>query len=154
MYLLDLIGADFHLRISLKTKFVALEAWKSFHIVSYLRVMHNPFSIFEYKSWQFKLIERFIIILYNRVGTHENVNTARWEMFCQKFNPLKKFHLHRCIKSSCYENCVASWNVGKEFQPQSRNTNSRFLKLGDYFWRMSTKEDVSVRSCWTMLWIN
>ena len=46
--------------------------------------MHNPSTIFDDKPWQFKMIERFIIVLYNRVSTHENVNEARWEMFCQK----------------------------------------------------------------------
>ena len=33
---------------------------------------------------QFKTTERFIIVLYNRVNTHENVNEGRREMFCQK----------------------------------------------------------------------
>ena len=46
--------------------------------------MHNPSIIFDDKSWQLKMIERFIIVLYNRVNTHENVNEARPEMFCQK----------------------------------------------------------------------
>ena len=46
--------------------------------------MHNPFSIFDEKSWQFKTVERFIIVLYD--NTHEKVNEARREMFCQDGN--------------------------------------------------------------------
>ena len=45
--------------------------------------MHNPFSIFDEKSWQFKTGEWFIIVLYD--NTHEKVN-ARREMFCQDGN--------------------------------------------------------------------
>ena len=52
--------------------------------------MHNPFTIFDDKSWQFKMIERFIIVLLNRVSTHENVNEARREI-----ETLKTFHQHR-----------------------------------------------------------
>ena len=46
--------------------------------------MHNPFSIFDEKSWQFKTVERFIIVLYD--NTHGKVNEARREMFCQDGN--------------------------------------------------------------------
>ena len=67
-----------------KTKLAAWEkvtwkAWKSFPILTelFLWKMHNPFTIFNDKSWQFKMIERFIIVLYNRESTHENVNEAR-----------------------------------------------------------------------------
>ena len=63
--------------------------------------MHNPFSIFDEKSWQFKTVERFIIVLYDLVSTHEKVNEARREMFCQdgKMESLRAFHLRKmhCI---------------------------------------------------------
>ena len=35
------------------------------------------------------MIERFIVVLYDCVSTHENVNEARWEMFCQKSRNLE-----------------------------------------------------------------
>ena len=49
----------------IKTKLVAWEAWKSFPIARQLSlwVMHNPFTIFDAKSWQFNMIERFVIAL-------------------------------------------------------------------------------------------
>ena len=46
--------------------------------------MYNLFSMFYEKSWQFKLIERFIIVFYDRVNIHQNVNDARQEMLCKK----------------------------------------------------------------------
>lgn len=54
-----------------KSKLVAREAWKSFPIVTnlFFWVMHTPFSIFNNKSWQFNITERFIIVLHNRVST-------------------------------------------------------------------------------------
>ena len=63
--------------------------------------MHNPFSIFDEESWQFKTVERFIIVLYDLVNTHEKVNEALWGMFCQdgKMESLRAFHLRKmhCI---------------------------------------------------------
>ena len=46
--------------------------------------MNNPFSKFDDESWQCKLTERFIVVLSERVSTHENVNKERREKFCQK----------------------------------------------------------------------
>ena len=56
---------------------------KSFPINSELFawVMYNLFSIFHEKSWQFKMIERLIIVLYDRANVHDNVNDALREMF-------------------------------------------------------------------------
>ena len=47
-----LAGADNTSVFYVKTKLVALEAWKSFPIVTelFLWVMHNPFTIFDDKS--------------------------------------------------------------------------------------------------------
>ena len=49
---------------------------------SFLWEIYNLFSIFVEKSWQFRMIERFIIVLYDRVSIHENLNEGQWEMFC------------------------------------------------------------------------
>ena len=48
-----------------KTRLVVWEASKSFTVntESFLWVMYNLFSIFVEKSWQIKMIERFIIAL-------------------------------------------------------------------------------------------
>ena len=69
-----------------KTKLFGREASKSFPVntESFLWVMYNLFSVFDKKSWQFKKIERFIIVLYDRVSIHENLNESEWEMFCSK----------------------------------------------------------------------
>ena len=49
----------------IKTKLFAWEACKSLPIAKELSlwVMHNPFTIFDAKSWQFNVIERFVIAL-------------------------------------------------------------------------------------------
>ena len=69
-----------------KTKIFAWEASKSFPInsESFLWVMYNLFSIFDEKSWQFIMVEKFIIVLYDHVKIHENVNEALREMFFKK----------------------------------------------------------------------
>ena len=69
-----------------KTKIFAWEAWKSFsrNTEPFLRQMYNLFSIFVEKSWEFKMIEMFIIVLYDRFNINKNVNEGRREMFSQK----------------------------------------------------------------------
>ena len=64
-----LTGADNTSAFHRKTKLVAWQAWKSFPIVteSFLWEMHNPFTILDDKPWQFKMIESFIIVLYNHM---------------------------------------------------------------------------------------
>ena len=50
--------------------------------------MYNLFSTFDETSWQFKMIDGFIIVLYDRVNIQENVNEGRQEMFYEKiWNP-------------------------------------------------------------------
>lgn len=57
---------------------------------SFLWVIHNPFSICDEESWQFKMIGLLLsYVLYDRVSTHENVNEARREIFCQKSESLE-----------------------------------------------------------------
>ena len=51
--------------------------------------MQSLFSIFDDKSWQFKMIERFIIIYYYIMDTHENVKEAERGIFCQKSSKLE-----------------------------------------------------------------
>ena len=73
----------------------AWEASKSFPInkESFLWVMYNLFSIFDEKSWQFKMIARFIIALYDWVNIHENVNEAWRQMFSKKRSNLENISL-------------------------------------------------------------
>ena len=61
----DLTGAENTSAFHIKTKLVALETWKSFPIAKELSlwVMRNPFTIFDAKSWQFNVIERFVVAL-------------------------------------------------------------------------------------------
>ena len=55
---------------------------------SFLWKMYNLFPTFDETSWQFKMIDGFIIVLYDRVNILENVNEARQEMFYEKiWNP-------------------------------------------------------------------
>lgn len=57
---------------------------------SFLWVIHNPFSICDEASWQFKMIGLLLsYVLYDRVSTHENVNEARREILCQKSENLE-----------------------------------------------------------------
>ena len=47
------------------------------------------------------MVERFIIVLYDRVSTHENVNEARREMFCKKVEILMLYKLE-CGQRDAY----------------------------------------------------
>lgn len=84
-----LTGADTTSVFHRKTKLVEWKAWKSFRIVTvvtelFLWIMHNLFSIFGYKSSQFKIIERFIIVSYDRMNSHKTVTETPLEMFLSK----------------------------------------------------------------------
>ena len=86
-----------HLCISYKSSLFAWKALKCFPIntESSPWLMYNLISIFDEKFWQFKMVERFIIVLYDGVNIHGNVNEAWREMFCKKVGTLKPFQLHR-----------------------------------------------------------
>ena len=74
--------------------------------------MHNLFSRFVEKSWQFKMIESFIIVLYDCVNIHGNLNEARREMSYEKsWNPEK-------IPST---QCTLHPHVMKAFLPLRQN---------------------------------
>ena len=75
-----------HPCISEKSCLFAWEALKCFPIntESFPWVMDNLISIFDEKFWQFKVVKRFTVALYNWVNIHENVNEAWREMFCKK----------------------------------------------------------------------
>ena len=81
-----LTGAENTSAFHKKNKIFALEASKSFPInsESFAWVLYILFSIFDEKSWEFKMIERFIIVLMDRVNIHDNVNEALREMFFKK----------------------------------------------------------------------
>ena len=76
-----------------KGKKSAWEAWKAFPEVTsaFLQIFDHPFDLLDSLSWQFKLLERFTVILYDRTSTCELVNKARRELFCQKSSSLENF---------------------------------------------------------------
>lgn len=55
---------------------------KSFHT--------NPFLLLERETCQFKIIERFLIVLYGITNTHKNVKEVQPKMFCKR---VETFHL-------------------------------------------------------------
>ena len=70
--------------LRLENQVISMESVKIFplNLESFLWVMYNLFSIFVEQCSQFRMIERFIFVLYDRVSIHENLNKGQWEMFC------------------------------------------------------------------------
>ena len=74
-----------------KGKKSAWGSWKAFPEVmsAFLHIFDHQFDPLDSLSWQFKLLERFTVILYDRTSTCELVNKARRELFCQKSRSLE-----------------------------------------------------------------
>lgn len=112
--------------------------------------MYNLFLIFDDNSWKFKMIGRFIIVLYDRVNIHENVYEAQREK--KKFFRKNSWKLEN-ISPTQYALYLRLWKLpyrleyGKELHRKSRNTNSKFLRLREYLWWIGTEVNDITRSC-------
>ena len=88
-------------------KKTAWEVWKSFSSVTdaFLELMSTPGSIHDHN---FALIERFVVLMYDRTSGLHEVNQARQELFCQRSrklegNPPTRAALEQHVKRACYQ---------------------------------------------------
>jgi len=69
-----------------KGKKMALEVWNSFPEITsvFSKVTLQPFEDFNADSLNFRMLERYTILLYNKSSTLESVDEARMELFCRE----------------------------------------------------------------------
>ncbi|KAL9966137.1 hypothetical protein ACROYT_G024162 [Oculina patagonica] len=74
-----------------KGKKSAWEAWNAYPEVTeaFLYVNDNPFNPLEIDSPLFKVLQRFVVVLYDRTSLATDVNTARRELFTKKNRALE-----------------------------------------------------------------
>ena len=87
-------------------KKTAWEVWKSFSSVTdaFLELISTPGSIHDHN---FALIERFVVLMYDRTSGLHEVNQARQELFCQRSRKLEgipptRAALEQHVKRACY----------------------------------------------------
>jgi len=68
------------------------EAWKTYREVTpaFTYMALHPFTHLVTEDEHFALLERFIIVLYDKTSDAENVNEARKELFCKKSRTMEK----------------------------------------------------------------
>ena len=81
-----LTGCDSTSSFFRKGKKIAWITWKSYPEVTnaFLAIRENPFQQIKIDSEEFRCIERFIILLYDKDSITESVNDARRELFFKK----------------------------------------------------------------------
>ena len=69
-----------------KGKRSAWESWKSYPDVTevFLFAFNNPFQLLQLQSFQMKLLERYVCVLYDKTTPLCSVNELRKELFCKK----------------------------------------------------------------------
>ena len=69
-----------------KGKKCAWQSWVSFQAVTdaFMAVRNKPFEEIKIESEEFKLLEHFTILLYDKNSTKECINHARRELFSKK----------------------------------------------------------------------
>ncbi|KAJ8037689.1 hypothetical protein HOLleu_18575 [Holothuria leucospilota] len=74
-----------------KGKNVAWDAWKCYPAVTqaFTYMAMNPYARLETDTQHFKLLERFVVVLYDKNSNLESINEARRELFCQKNRPME-----------------------------------------------------------------
>ena len=127
-----------------KGKKSAWEAWKAFPEVTsaFLHNYEHPFDQFDSSSWQFQLLERFTVILYDRTSTCKLVNKARRELFCKKSRSLENLPptqdaLLQHVKRVVYQ--AGIWISSRQAEPE-------ILSPGQWGW-----EDLDGQ--WQPLWM-
>ena len=63
----------------------------------------NPHVPLNIESEEFKLLECFCVIIYDKTSSLEYVNEARRELFCRKIEQWKQFHQHKVLFCSTVE---------------------------------------------------
>ena len=53
-------------------------------------IVENPFQILSVELPEFKLLQRFVIILYNQTSELESLNSCRMELFCKQDRSMEK----------------------------------------------------------------
>ena len=86
-------------------KKTAWDVWKAFPSVTeaFLELTATPKSIQDYN---FALIERFVVLMYDRTSGLHEVNEARQELFCQRSRRLEgipptRAALEQHVKRAC-----------------------------------------------------
>ena len=74
-----------------KGKKSAWDAWKAFPEVTklFLYMASNPHVPLNIEYEEFKLLECFCVIIYDKTSSLEYVNEARRELFCQKYKTME-----------------------------------------------------------------
>lgn len=74
-----------------KGKKSAWQSWKSYPLVSeaFLFIWNHPFETLDTGSPQFKHLERFTIVMYDKTSNDADINDARRELFSKKSRTLE-----------------------------------------------------------------
>ena len=88
-----------------KGKKSAWHAWKAFPEVTkaFLYMASNPHVPLNIESEEFKLLDCFCVIIYDKTSSLEYVNEARRELFCRNIEQWKQFHQHKMLFCSTVE---------------------------------------------------
>lgn len=138
-----LTGCDTVSAFAGRGKKTALETWKVFPevTVAFEELLHMPADI---SAEAMALLERFVVLMYDRTSDSLQVNDARKQLFTQKSQTLENIPptqaaLKQHIKRACYQ--ANSWNQALVLAPD-------VLDPSEWGW---TKPTTGWQSLWTTL---
>ena len=118
-------------------KKTAWDVWKAFPSVTeaFIELMATPKSI---QDHNFALIERFVLLMYDRTSGLHEVNEARQELFCQRSRRLEgipptRAALEQHVKRACFQ-AGHVWSQSLVAQPVLPSPSEwGWEKEGDYW---------------------
>ena len=119
-----------------KGKKSAWEAWKSYPDVTqaFLGIARQPHDPVTEESLNFKLLERYTVVLYDRTSSLKFVNEARRELFCQRARRWKLSTYPGCSTTTLQACRLPSRNLDNKHFDTAADTFSRGKRL-DTGWR-------------------
>ena len=74
-------------------------AWNVYQEVTeaFLSVLEDKLTALDADSAAFSVIERFVVVLYDKNSSSIKVNATRRELFTKKGDHWKVFHQRRCV---------------------------------------------------------
>lgn len=136
-------GCDTVSSFSSRGKKSAFETWTALPAVTdaFLEVLMDPLSINQMSV--FSVIERFVVLLYDRTSDQESVNTCRKQLFARKNRLMETIPptcdaLMQHVKRACYQSSFI-WN-------KSLLANPAIPSPGDWGWQL-------VKDKWSPVWM-
>ena len=130
-----------------KGKKTAYHTWKCYpEAIECFHPLSSPQAMLSEE--QFRVLERFVVIMYNRTTPHQDVNKARLSMFSQgtrsieSIPPTQAALAQHVRREACQESSISSWScLGMHTRSHSGTSKCSRMGMASIFRWMDTDLD-------------